>query len=315
MEQELAVRLVGGAGADRGQAGRVSLTGFGQAPLQAAARPRGGPVGRQRPADPAARRLQPAQQVIGLDLQCLRSNGAGDVRVAIAVAAHPAAQAQERRRHRRRHAGDFRLDGGVERAINVWHHLEEALVENGHHRPHLVLGLDLGAPELRGPPEQVNLLQQAALGLALLAGRERGIVEALELVAHPPDGRDHGPAAGLRGVGGEHRVHLQPGQRLPQALLPQRPAQFGHRRCQAVRKHGPTPVALPQRPLPLVLLGQVGEVEIAGEGARHLLSPLQRPVGDQPLRLHLHSLVLAGCDHGSPQALHVCEQLRSAPLA
>jgi hypothetical protein len=116
-------------------------------------------------------------------------------------------------------------------------------------------------------------------------------------------------------MGGEDRVHLETGQGLSQPLLAQRFAELSHGGGQAVRQHGSAAVALAQRPRPLVLLGQVGEVEIAGEGARHLLRAFQRPAGDQALRRHLHGVVLAGSDHGAAETLHVLQELRAAPLA
>ena len=80
-------------------------------------------------------------------------------------------------------------------------------------------------------------------------------------------------------------------------------------------------VALPQQPDALVLLGQVGQVEVHGEGARHLLGPVQVPGGDQgrdrvagrvlaPLVV-VAALLVAGLDHRAPQPLHVGQQVRA----
>jgi len=63
----------------------------------------------------------------------------------------------------------------------------------------------------------------------------------------------------------------------------------------------------------MVLFGEVREVEVAGEGARHLLRPLQRPGGDQLLRLALLVVILPGLDDRPPEALHVVQQL-GAPV-
>jgi len=73
-------------------------------------------------------------------------------------------------------------------------------------------------------------------------------------------------------------------------------------------------IALPQDPDPLVLLGQVGQVEVDGERAGHVLGALQGPGGDEPGdrvpgRIAAARVVLppapAGVDDGVPEPLHV----------
>ena len=65
-----------------------------------------------------------------------------------------------------------------------------------------------------------------------------------------------------------------------------------------------------------MLLGQVGQVEVHGEGARHLLGPVQVPGGDQrrdrvPGPVVVAPVLLAGLDHRVPEPLHVGQQVRA----
>jgi len=69
-----------------------------------------------------------------------------------------------------------------------------------------------------------------------------------------------------------------------------------------------------------VFLGQVGQVEVDGEGPGDLLGLLQAPGRDQPDDLvagrgQVMFLALARLDHRAPQLFHVGQQLRAARVA
>ena len=276
----------------------------------AAAQPRRRGGGRlvhgQRPADPGRGRLQRAQHVVGLDGGRLPGDLGGHERVAVPVGAHPAAEAQVR--------GDGRglvpSQRPVQLPVHRGYHPEQRLVERGHDRPDLVdrvHGLD---PELRGPPQQVDVLAQPAAGLGALGCPGPLVVGNAKQLADPAQHRHYRPAAGLGGVRGQHQVHAQFVEQLEQLSVPGVAAQLGHGGGQRLADRLAAGVALAQLPDALVFLGQVGQVEVHGEGARHLLGPVQAPGGDQgrdrvPGRVILAPFLVAGLDHGAAQPLHV----------
>ena len=253
-------------------------------PPQGGARRRREDVRGERPADARGRVLERVQNVLGLDLhRCLRHLGR-DRRIAVAIAPDPAAEPKERRRQRWPAAASSRIQRAVESAVDLGHGTEQGFVEDRHHGAHLVEGLQLGRPQLPGAPQQVDLFEQPAPRLDELAGRGRGIVEALEPLTDPPDSRHDRSPPRFRRMGCENRVDLEPTHQLAQALAPELPAQMLHRRRERLGQGIRTLVALLQNPRSVVLLGKVGQVEVARERLRHLLRALDRPAGDKLLR-------------------------------
>ena len=215
----------------------------------------------------------------------------------------------------------------VQRPVHPRRHLEQRLVERGHHGAHLVDGRHGPGAQRRGAPQQVDLLAQPALDIRLLGRAEPGIVQAGEQVADPAQRGGHRPAPRLGGVRGEYRVHPEPAEQvieLGQALVP---AQLADRGGQRLAHRGVARVPLPQRPHPVQFLGQVGQVEVDGERPGHQLGPVQRPAGHQrgdlvPGRVRVRAraqprtraagLPAAGVDHRVPQPLGVVQQLLAA---
>ena len=214
----------------------------------------------QRPADPGRGVLKRAQHVVGLDRRRLPGDLGGHERVAVPVRAHPAAEAQVR--------GDGLAvvccfgEGPVELPVHGGDDPEQRLVERGHDRPDLVdrvHGLD---PQLRGPPQQVDVLAQSAARLGVLGRPGALVVGAAQQLADPAQHRHHGPASGLGGMRGQHQVHAQLAEQLGEVSGPGVAGQLGHGGGQRLAHRLVPGVALPQQPDALVFLGQVGQVEV-----------------------------------------------------
>ena len=212
--------------------------------------------------------------------------------IAVPVAADPAAKTQEGRSRR--------AERRVERAKDLGHHAEERLVEDGHEGADLVQGLDLGRPHLGGAPQRVDLLAQPAIGFDLLTIGDPWIVEAFELLSDAADRGHDRTAPRLRRVSGEDRMELQAGHELGQALAAKPVPQLRDARGERLRERRRATVALPDHPGPMVLLGEVGEVEVARERARDQLGALELPGRDQPLRIPLEAAFVPGADHEPP---------------
>ena len=111
---------------------------------------------------------------------------------------------------------------------------------------------------------------------------------------------------------GQHQVHAQ----FPEVWGPCVAGQLGHGGGQRLADRLGPGVALPQQPDALVFLGQVGQVEVHGEGARHLLGPVQVPGRDQGRdrvagRVVVGPLLVAGLDYRVPEPLDVGQQVRA----
>ncbi len=131
---------------------------------------------------------------------------------------------------------------------------------------------------------------------------------------------------------GEHQVHPQRGEQLAEMLRPGVPAQLGHGGGQRLAHRLVTCIAFPQVADALMLFGQVGQVEVDGEGPGDLLGRLQAPGRDQlgdlvpgPVGGRAVSsragrrvpvpLAAARLDHGPPEPFHVVQQLRPRRIA
>jgi len=230
---------------------------------------------------------------------------------------HPAAEPQERRH---RGSGVAAGDRAVEFPVHRGHDAEQGLVERGHDRPDLVDGVHRLDPQLRGPPQQVDLLAQLALSLSPVRRRGALVVQHVEQPADPAQRGHHRAAARLGGVRGEHQVHPQRLEQLAQVLRPGVAADLGHRGGQRLPHRLLAGVAFPQVADALVFLGQVGQVKVDGEGPGDLLGLVQAPGCDQPDDLvagrgQVVFLALARLDHRPAEPLHVGQQLRPAGVA
>ena len=326
VEQERPVGLARRPGGQLGQ--QLGMRRLGRLQGQAerlAGRRRVGVHG-ERAADPGGRVLQRAQHMLSLDDRGLPGHLGGDERVAVPVRADPAAEPEERRARR------ALLPRLVQRPVHPRRHLEQRLVERGHHGAHLVDGRHGPGAQRRGAPQQVDLLAQPAPDVRLLGRAVPGIVQVGEQVGDPAQRGGHRPAARLGGVRGEYRVHPEPAEQVIELVRALVPAQLADRGGQRLADRGVARVPLPQRPHPVQFLGQVGQVEVDGERPGHQLGPVQRPAGHQrrdlvPGRIRgrarpspapgslARPLPAAGVDHRVPQPLGVVQQLLAAGLA
>ncbi len=269
--------------------------------------------------------------MLGLDHRRLAGNGGGHGRVPVPVAADPGPEPQERRHRRRRRPAGRAEQHLVERPVDAGHEPEQRLVERRHHRADLVKRGHPGHPELRRPPQQVDLLAQPPPQLGG-AGRHRGarlhlarevVVDRGEQPADAAERGDDRAAARLGRVRGEHRVHDQLAKQRVQvgaSLLGGDPL---GRVGQRLARRRVARVAAAQGAHPLLLFGQVDQVKVDREGARDLLRAVTRPGPDQRrdrvggLRRRRRRPVghPPGVDHRVPQPLDVRQQVRAAGLA
>ena len=155
----------------------------------------------------------------------------------------------------------------------------------------------------------------------MLRGPGPLVIDHAQQIADPAQPLDHGAAPGLGGMRGQHQVHAQRFQQLADVLMPRVAVQLGHGGRQRLPYRLIPGIAFAQLADALMFLGQVGQVEVDGEGAGHLLGPVQVPRGDQhrdrvPGRIRrLIAGVPAGLDHRVPQLLHVGQQLRADRIA
>jgi hypothetical protein len=245
--------------------------------------------------------------------QRLLGHGRGDVRVAVAVAADPAPEAEEER-HVERALRVLVGEGAAELGRDLGGEVEERRLEVVEAVAHLVdYGGAAGARGL-GLPERDDLLAEEVGGALRLVGGRRPLVEEAQGVRDPPLLGEDGPAGGLGGMGGQHRPDLElPHQLLHlvgrEPLLLQLPHRRGQRLAHGLSPGARVPSALAEDAHPLLLLGQVDELEVAGEGLHHDLrlveGHLQRP-GQQTLA-RVRAPRAVGLGQG-PDLLHEVEE-------
>ena len=256
----------------------------------------------ERPPDARRRGLERKQDVLALDGDGLGGDAGVDARVAVAVATDPASEP-----HKWRDLA-FRAERILEGPHELRHEAKQGVVEDRHQRADLVDGPDLEGPQLRRPPQRIDLLDQPPVRIEPLAVRDPRIIKALELIAHTPDRRHHGTPSGLCRVGGEDGVDLETSDELVQPLRPEPAAELMNRRADRLGHRLRSAVAFANHARSVVLLGQVGEMEVAGEGSCDELRKFQRPRGDELLCLAFVAVVVAGADHQRAQPLDVMQQ-------
>ena len=185
----------------------------------------------------------------------------------VAIAADPRAPAEIRLRDR---VGIGPADGVLEGPIQPRRDGEQRLVEEDHRGPHLVeRGRPLGAHRA-GLPEQADLLAQSAAQIAVLRSGQARIVESIEEPIQPPLRHQHGPATCLRRVGREdgHQAHaVRQRAHVVARHAVAAEAQDGGADPIGQGRPPARPLALAQRAEPMLLLRQVDQQEIGGEGA------------------------------------------------
>ena len=248
VEQVGPVGLLRGTGRDVGEQLRVCRGGGIERAAQSRRRWRHGFVQGQRPPDPGGHPLQRAQHVIGLDGGGFPGDPGRHERVAVPVGAHPAAEPQERGHPGRDAAAVRARDRVVHRPVERRNDPKQGLVERGHHRPDLIDRVHGVDPQLCGAPQHVDLLTQLAKRLLVVGGGGTRVVEGVHQHRDTAHGLDHRPAARLGGMGGEHRVHAQPGEQLPDLVIAPVPTNLGHCRPPATPAAGGPPCPAPAGP-------------------------------------------------------------------
>ncbi len=228
------------------------------------------PLGRAQvavqPLDPAPQQAQGEVVVSSEGLLRRRDRHEG---VTVAIASDPAPEAQERRGHPRPGVvrGHRALEGGghlgsevVERRLEV----VEAVADLVHHVRSV-------GPGLLRLPERDELLPQRLERFALLLRGGRVQVEGVQQVRDARELREDGAPLGLRRVGGEHRHDEQPVEERLHLLRGRAGlVELADRGRDRLRR-GAAPgvglaLAATKHPHPLLLLGEVDELEVGGEG-------------------------------------------------
>ena len=158
---------------------------------------------------PERDRLVAVEDVVGVDAQRPLGHLRGDRRVAVPVTADPRPEADEGRDARRPRAR-VRIEGGIDRPVQAGHQREQRRVEHGHRRADLVERFGRHRAEVRGAPQQRDLLAQAAADLVVLRGGQPRVVEPFEEHGAAAQGDERRAAARLGRVRREDRRHAQP---------------------------------------------------------------------------------------------------------
>ena len=249
------------------------------------------------------------------DLRGRARHGGVDEGVAVTVPADPGAEPHEGWDGGCGAAGVIAEQPVVEVAVDGGNCLEQGLVEDAHNGADLVQRGGLVGAELGGAPEGVHLGEEEAAVVGEGGVAEAGVVAFGHEDGDAADrGRDRA-AARLRGVGREHGVELEGVEAAFGFLW----AEFGGELRERGREGGLGAgleglVSAAQGPHPVVLLGEIHQVEVAGERAGHLLGALVGEGLDESLRLGEGGGGVGGggVDGEGAEALDVLEQVRAA---
>ena len=167
-----------------------------------------------------------------------------------------------------------RIERRVGLAIEARDDGEDRLVEEGKGRPHLVERRNHRRPQVRGAPQQRDLLAKPAASVTILGGRDVAIREPAEQAIDPAKGDQDGPTPGLGRVGGQDRRDSESVDRIRNVGLARAGSSEpvdgrGERRIG--RGLAPPPVALgsPSGANERPLLGQIDEPEVQAECPDH----------------------------------------------
>ena len=212
-----------------------------------------------------------------LQRQHLPSDRGGHVRVAVAVTADPGAEGQRPGLGRQPATMPLQLGGQVDGQLGQ--RLVDQLLQVVHRVACLIQRRRTMPAQLVGLPDQVDHLGQ--LAVLSLPGGAAGLGRSGQHVGQPTQLGQDGAAAGLGRMRGEHRPDREVAHRLGQPVRTCLGGDRGHRRGQpAVGRR-----TLAQAAHPVHLLGDVGEVEVGGEGAHQRRGEIGRQLGEQ--RAHL----------------------------
>ncbi len=254
------------------------------------------------------------EDVIGLDAERRARHVGGDSRMSVTVGTDPGAPAQERLGNRLARAAAVLAaaveERGVEGAVQLRRDAEQRLVEKDHRRAHLVERGRPLVPALGGLPQDGDLFPQASPQVAVLAPGQARIVEPVEQPIQTPLRDEHGPPPRLGGMGGEHRSQLKAFQESAQLIgfhlgAGELVDRIGDRLGEGAR-----PFTATKRSDAMLLLGEVDEQEVGGEGAGHRQELVDRPSGEGRIGFEgARSVGGATANGGPPQGLDELEEL------
>ena len=159
--------------------------------------------------------LQERQAAVAHQVQRLQRHLGRHVRVAVAVAADPGAEAQQR--GHRHAAGVGAGHGGLQVAVDPRHGVGQRGLEVDDAAAHLVDHRQRGGPQLVRAPQLLHgRAQPVARGLHGAGQVLAALVQQPQLGEHAGQLLQRGPAAGLGGVRGQHQPHLGLLQQLAQ---------------------------------------------------------------------------------------------------
>ena len=181
-------------------------------------------------------RLVAAQDVVGVDAKGPLGDLRGHGGIAVAITADPRLPRQEwsderwpgprPARVRRvamaasgRAATLGRIERGVGAAVDTGQDREEQFVEEGEGRSDLVERRDGGRAQVGRPPQQGDLLAEAAPDVAVVRGTDVRLGEAPEEAVDAAQGDEHGPPPSLGGVSRQDRRDPQAADRGDDVLL------------------------------------------------------------------------------------------------
>ena len=232
-------------------------------------------------------RLEQVQAAAPHHVERLRGHRGGDVRVAVAVAAHPGAERQQRR-HRDLLAREALLDRGLELAVELGHHAVQRRGEVDEPGVDLVARGGGGGAHLVGAPQLLDRAGDRPPRLRLVGRHRRALVEIAQAREDARELLDGRAPPRLGRVGGHDEPQL--GAREHVAQLGGGRAALGKVLDRGAQRAGPRRVAEPvlapaEPPHPLVVLGEVDELEPARERPHQHLGVVQPEPRDQLLEL------------------------------
>ena len=257
-------------------------------------------------------RLVAAKDMVGVDPDGFLGDIGGHRRMAVAIPADPRPEPQERgherllqlacpRAARARHVR-------VDQPVQLRREAVERLVEDDHRGADLVDRRRGAAPQLRGPPQDGDLLAQLSTEVAVGGWREARVIGPLEQQRDPAQRDQDGPASRLRGVRGEDRMDAHASQRLAGPGPAQRRPDSGALGSARRRPRPPrgAPDAVPR-------LGEVDQLEVQAEGADDAFERVR--IDGQDVERHaLVRFAPAGGDRALPRRLDEIEDLRPGLL-
>ena len=249
---------------------------------------RGAHLDREVASDAAGLLRETPHDVQAVLLGDLATHLCRDEGIAVAVRANPAARMEECGADGLGTTGVLAEQPVVEAPVDLWHHVEERGVEDVDDGVGLLHRAGLLPGDGRRAHKGVDLLEHLALVLDELGPAQLRV--KLEQVGNATDLALDGLAACLRGMGGEDRMELEAREQFARTVGPALAHELGVGDGELVARVDlcgglDRPLARAERLDAIALLGDVGQVEEGGEGARHQLGILGRELVDEPHRL------------------------------